>query len=82
MERTKLIDRKLPQYTKGEEIFNMTSHIVGGALGVVALVLCVVFASIHKDAYAIVSSAIFGTMMIVLYTMSSIYHRFKTRITC
>ena len=24
--RTKLIDRELPHYTKGEEIFNMTSH--------------------------------------------------------
>lgn len=28
MQRTKLIDRILPAYTKGEEIFNMTSHIV------------------------------------------------------
>ena len=28
MSRTKLKDRVLPTYTKGEEIFNMTSHIV------------------------------------------------------
>lgn len=28
MTRTKLKDRILPVYTKGEEIFNMTSHIV------------------------------------------------------
>ena len=28
MNRTKLSDRILPVYTKGEEIFNMTSHIV------------------------------------------------------
>ena len=27
--RTKLKDRVLPSYTKGEEIFNMVSHIVG-----------------------------------------------------
>ena len=47
MKRTKLRDRILPKYTKGEEIFNMTSHIVGGALGIVALVLCVVFAAVH-----------------------------------
>ena len=33
MERTKLSMRVLPSYTKGEEIFNMISHIVGGALG-------------------------------------------------
>lgn len=27
MNRTKLADRILPTYTKGEEIFNMVSHI-------------------------------------------------------
>ena len=30
MKRTKLDDRVLPVYTKGEEIFNMVTHIVGG----------------------------------------------------
>ena len=33
MKRTKLADRVLPAYTKGEEIFNMTSHIVGAGFG-------------------------------------------------
>ena len=74
MTRTKLKDRILPDYTKGEEIFNMTSHIVGGSFGIVALVLCIVFAAIHHNGYAVVSSAIYGVMMIILYTMSSIYH--------
>ena len=74
MRRTKLRDRILPKYTKGEEIFNMTSHIVGGALGIVALVLCVVFAAIHGNGYGVVSGAIYGVTMIILYTMSSIYH--------
>ncbi len=77
MTRTKLKDRKLPKYTKGEEIFNMTSHIVGGAFGIVALVLCVVFSAIHRDGYAVVSSVIYGITMILLYTMSSIYHGLK-----
>lgn len=77
MTRTKLQDRILPTYTKGEEIFNMTSHIIGGALGIVALVLCIVFSAIHKNAYAVVSSVIYGVMMIILYTMSSIYHGLK-----
>lgn len=77
MNRTKLADRILPTYTKGEEIFNMVSHIVGGALGVVATVLCVIFAAIHKNVYGIISGAIFGTTMILLYTMSSIYHGLK-----
>lgn len=77
MKRTKLDDRILPTYTKGEEIFNMTSHIVGGALGVVALVLCVVFAAIRGNVYGVVSSSIYGVTMILLYTMSSIYHGLK-----
>ena len=74
MKRTKLRDRILPKYTKGEEIFNMTSHIVGGALGIVALVLCVVFAAVHGNGYGVVSGAKYGVTMVILYTMSSIYH--------
>lgn len=74
MKRTKLTDRILPTYTKGEEIFNMTSHIIGAILGVIVTVLCVVTAAIHQNVYGIISGAIYGTTMIVLYTMSSIYH--------
>lgn len=74
MTRTKLADRILPNYTRGEEIFNMVSHIVGGAFGIAALVLCVVFSAIKGDAWAVVGSAIYGASMVVLYTMSSIYH--------
>lgn len=77
MNRVKLADRILPTYTKGEEIFNMTSHIVGGVLGIVATVLCVIFAAVHGNVYGIVSGAIFGITMILLYTMSSIYHGLK-----
>ena len=77
MKRTKLAERILPTYTKGEEVFNMTTHIVGGGLGVVALVLCVVFAALRGNVYGIVSGAIYGATMIILYTMSSIYHGLK-----
>ena len=51
MTRTKLCDRILPDYTRGEEIFNMVSHIVGAAFGVVALTLCVVFSALKSDAW-------------------------------
>ena len=74
MERIKLKDRILPKYTKGEEIFNMTSHIVGTVLGIVATVLCVTFAALNSNIYGIVSGAIYGFTMVLLYTMSSIYH--------
>ncbi len=79
MKRIKLVDRVLPTYTKGEEIFNMTSHIVGAAFGIIALVLCVVFSAIHHNIYAVISSIIYGITMIVLYTMSSIYHGLKSK---
>ena len=74
MKRTKLSDRILPNYTKGEEIFNMVSHIVGGVAGIVTIVLCSVFGGIHGNPYGVVSGIIFGVSMIFLYTMSSIYH--------
>ena len=72
--RQKLCDRILPAYTKGEEIFNMVTHIAGGAFGVVYLVLCVIMAAIHKNPMGVVASAIYGASVIILFTMSSIYH--------
>lgn len=77
MSRTKLKDRELPTYTRGEEIFNMVSHIVGGAIGLIGMVLCIIFSAIHQNGYAIVGSIIYGISMIFLYTMSSIYHGLK-----
>ena len=81
MKRQKLAERSLPDYTRGEEIFNMVSHIVGGAAGITALVLCVIFAAIHKIVYGVVGSAIYGASMIILYTMSSIYHGLNPSLT-
>ncbi len=77
MKRTRLADRILPIYSKGEEIFNMVSHIVGGAMGIAAIVLCSVFAALRGNVYGVVSGVIFGSTMLVLYTMSSIYHGLK-----
>lgn len=77
MKRTKLADRQMPVYTKGEEIFNMVSHIVGGAMGILAIVICAVFAGLNGDVYVVVAGCIFGATMLVLYTSSSIYHGLK-----
>ena len=81
MKRVKLTDRVLPIYTKGEEIFNMTSHIVGGAFGVVAMILCIIFAAVRHNPYGVISSVIYGITMIILFTMSSIYHGLKPNTT-
>ena len=77
MKRTRLSDRKLPDYTRGEEIMNMVTHIVGGAMGVAVLVLCVIRAALHGNVYGIVTSAIYGTTMVVMFTISSVYHGLK-----
>lgn len=74
MKRTKIEDRELPDYTKGEEIFNSSSHIVGDVFAVMALVSCIVVAVHHRNVWGIVSGAIYGVTMIMLYTMSSVYH--------
>ncbi len=64
MKRTKLDDRVLPVYTKGEEIFNMVTHIVGGAMGIAALVLCIIFC---HDGYGLFSGIVYGISMIFFF---------------
>jgi len=68
---------ELPGYTRGEEIFNMVTHIVGGGLGLVALLACVIVAAYHQNIAGIVGGAIYGFCVILLFTMSSIYHGLK-----
>ena len=72
--RLKLSERSLPDYTRGEEIMNMVTHIIGGALGIAALTLCVIFAALNGNVYGVVGSAIYGGCMIALYSLSSVYH--------
>lgn len=72
--KRKIRDRVLPAYTKGEEIFNMVSHIVGGALGVATLTLGIVIAALHGSVCGVLCSVMFGVSMTALYTVSSIYH--------
>ncbi len=74
MTRTRLRDRLLPTYTHGEELFHMISHIVGGGIGIVALVLCVLVSALKGNVYGVVGGTIYGVSLIALYTMSSVYH--------
>ncbi len=74
MTRTKLADRILPSYSLGEEQMNMITHIVGGGIGVVALLACLTRAALTGTWVDIFGAAIFGVSMVTLYTMSSIYH--------
>ena len=77
MTRTKLKDREMPVYTRKEELFNMISHIIGGVVGIAGMVLCIIFSALRHNGYGLAGSIVFGVSMILLYTMSSIYHGLK-----
>lgn len=74
MTRTRLCDRKLPNYTRGEEQMNMITHIAGGIIGIAALVLCILRSALSGNRYGIASSAVYGAAMIAMFTISSVYH--------
>ena len=80
MKRTRLSDRKLPDYTRGEELMNMISHIIGGGLGVIVLLTCVIRAALRGNYYGIVGCTIYGTTFITMFTISSVYHGLKAGI--
>ena len=67
----------IPKYNICEELLSAISHGVGSLLSIAALVLCVVFSVMHHNIYAIVSSVIYGSCSIILYTMSTLYHSLK-----
>lgn len=77
-ERNKLANRALPDYTNGEECMNMVTHIVGGGLGIVMLLLCLLKPNVYTNPWRIVGCAVYGISMITVYTISSIYHGLKT----
>ena len=63
----------IPDYTKGEERFNWITHGAGAVLSVIGLVLALIIAW-GSTPLAIVSVAVYGVTMILLYTMSAVYH--------
>ena len=72
--RTPLDQRSLPNYTRGEELFNFVSHVAGGGIAVVLLFLVVIRACLHRDPWAIVGSAVYGLSLVSVYTISGVYH--------
>ena len=76
MERKEKRRVGIPDYTLGEEIFNAVSHGVGALLGVAALVLMVVRA---HGALAVTTVSLFGASLILLYTMSCLYHALSAK---
>ncbi len=60
--------------TRSEEALNILTHGIGIGIAIAALTLLVVFAALKGDAWAIVSTAIFGVTMFTLYFGSTMCH--------
>ncbi len=62
------------RYTLGEEIFNSVSHGIGAALAVGGMVVLIVLSAAGSNSWGIISSCIYGFSLVLLYTMSTLYH--------
>lgn len=61
----------------GEEIANSITHGIGALISVAGLAVLVVLAAIQRDAYKIVSFALYGSSLVILYLSSTFYHSFQ-----
>lgn len=65
------------RFTYREEVANAISHLVGAFLSVAALTLMIVFSAKNGSAWHVVSTAVFGSTLIVLYLSSTFTHWLK-----
>ena len=70
-----------PRYTLSEELMSAISHGIGVLLAIAGMVLCIVKSASDGSAVGVVSSSLYGSFMIILYLMSTLYHSFKPNIT-
>ncbi len=64
-------------YPPREELANRLTHGFGALLSVAGLVLLVFFSHRFGDNWHVVSTAIFGATLVLLYTSSTLYHSFR-----
>ena len=60
--------------TPAEHLINAITHGAGFGLSIACLVLLVVFASLRRGAWEIVSCSIYGATLVILYLASTLYH--------
>ena len=63
-------------FNNKEEVINAITHGIGALLAVAGLVILVVLSSIEGTPWHIVSFAIFGSALVILYAVSTLYHGF------
>lgn len=62
------------EYTIGHEIANAVTHGIGGGLSIAGLSVLLTMAMLYGDIWHVVSSAIYGATLIILYLASTLYH--------
>ncbi len=71
-------NHQVKYYSPVEEMLNIYSHSIGLGLSLIALVMLIFQASLNGGLVHIISAAVFGLSLIVLYAASTFYHRAKT----
>ena len=69
-------DKPVKRYTLGEEVFNSVSHGVGALLSVIGATVMITLAACFGDARCVLSGVVYGLSLVILYTMSTLYHAF------
>lgn len=70
----KLKDLKLPSYSLKEELISSISHGVGALLSIVGLIFALIKVIPMHDAWRTSATLIYGISLIILFTMSCLYH--------
>ena len=74
MKESKRAATPLPDYTHGEELVNTVTHIAGAVFAIAAIPLLVIAGAVHNDPWAVVSGSIYGAALLIMFTVSSVYH--------
>ncbi|HWS14369.1 MAG TPA: hemolysin III family protein [Rhodocyclaceae bacterium] len=61
------------------EKFNAVSHLVGAVLALAGAVVLVVLAALDGDPWKVVSVSIYGATLVLLYSVSTLYHSLRGR---
>jgi len=65
--------------TLKEELINSITHGLGALLGIGGTVMAIIWAALYGNVYGVVSASIYGATLIILYTMSTLYHAFTNQ---
>ncbi len=71
---------RIPNYSLSEELINAISHGIGAALSVAGLVLLIVKSANQHNGYALAASLVYGISLILLYTISCVYHSLSPKL--